>query len=87
MWKLNDKSDAEEMKRALLSMKGQVACLLEIEVGINVSTHQSAYDVVFIGSFADDQALLEFESDEFHKGVGNTISKLRDHRVVIEYAC
>ena len=87
MWQLKNGNDAEEMKKALLSMKGNVNSLAEIEVGVNVSSHQSAYDIVFIGTFADKDALLEFESDEFHKSVGIVVSKLRDNRVVVEYEC
>jgi len=87
MWRLKNGSDAEEMKEALLSMKGNVSSLLDIEVGVNISSHKSAYDIVFIGTFADKGALLEFESDEFHKSVGGLVSKLRADRVVVEYEC
>ncbi|MBV1920580.1 MAG: Dabb family protein [Pseudomonadales bacterium] len=87
MWQLKNGGDAEEMKEALLSMKGNVSSLSDIEVGINVSTHKSAYDIVFVGTFADKEALLEFESDEFHRSVGCLVSTLRGGRVVIEYEC
>ena len=87
MWRLKNGSDAEEMKEALLSMKGNVSSLLDIEVGVNISSHKSAYDIVFIGTFADKDALLEFESDQLHVSVGSIVSKLRDERVVVEYEC
>jgi len=85
MWRLKSVSDAEQMKKALLSMKGNVNSLSDIEVGINISTHKAAYDIVFIGTFSDKEALLEFESDGFHKTVGSLVSELRDHRVVVEF--
>lgn len=85
MWKLNRKEDASKMKEALLSMKGKVLSLQNIEVGINISQHNAAYDVVFIGTFLDSKALAEFEADEFHKKVGEIVSRLREHRVVVEY--
>ena len=87
MWRLKNKSDAEEMKEALLSMKGNVHSLSDIEVGVNISPHKSAYDIVFIGTFADKESLLKFESDEFHLSIGGLVSKLRDDRVVVEYEC
>ncbi len=87
MWRLKNESDAEEMKEALLSMKGNVSSLSDIEVGVNMSSHKSAFDIVFIGTFADKDALLEFEEDEFHISVGGLVSKLRDGRVVVEYEC
>ena len=87
MWQLKNKNDAEEMKDALLSMKSHVGSLIDIEVGVNISAHKSAYDIVFIGTFADKEALLEFELDSFHKTVGELVSKLKDKRVVVEYEC
>jgi len=87
MWQLKNGDDAEEMKEALLSMKDNVSSLSDIEVGVNISTHKSAYDFVFVGTFADKEALLEFELDEFHASVGRLVSTLRDSRVVVEYEC
>ena len=85
MWQLKSKDDAEEMKAALLSMKGNVKSLSEIEVGINISTHKSAYDIVFIGTFSDKDALAQFETDIEHKKVGELVATLREKRVVVEY--
>jgi len=87
MWQLKNKNDAEKMKDALLSMKAHVGALIDIEVGVNISAHKSAFDIVFIGTFADKEALLEFELDSFHKTVGELVSKLKDKRVVVEYEC
>lgn len=87
MWRLKNRIYAEEMRDALLSMRGKVKSLSDIEVGVNISSHNSAYDIVFIGTFADKAALLEFESDEFHKSVGSLVSELRDNRIVVEYEC
>ena len=85
MWQLKSKKDANEMKTALLSMKGKVKYLSEIEVGINISTHKSAYDIVFIGTFTSREALEKFEVDIEHKKVSALVTKLRKNRVVIDY--
>ena len=85
MWRLKDPSEAEHMKGALLSMQGNVPSLCAIEVGVNTSTHHSALDVVFIGSFEDASALAEFDKDRFHKSVGRLVGALKEERVVVEY--
>lgn len=85
MWRLKDKSDADRMKEALTSLKNNVPTLLDIEVGINISEHQSAYDIVFIGSFATKYDLDAFDKNKFHGKVGDLVRRIKDHRVVVEY--
>ncbi len=85
MWKLQNRQTAEEMKTALLSMKGNVPSLLDIEVGINFSASKSAYDIVFIGQFKDRAALHEFETDPFHKSVGERVDGLKENRHVVDF--
>ena len=85
MWRLKDKAEVARMKEALLSMKGQVPSLLSIEVGVNTSTHKSALDVVFIGTFSNAAALMEFETDSYHLTIGELVGKLTKERDVVEY--
>ncbi len=85
VWKLHKADDAEQMKEALLSMKGKVSSLYDIEVGVNISEHASAFDIVFIGTFEDEAALKAFDVDPVHKDVGNLVQGLRESRVVVEY--
>lgn len=85
MWRLNDKDEASKMKDALMSMKGKVASLKDVEVGINIAAHDSAFDIVFIATFEDDNALVEFESDPLHKMVGELVGELKNKRVFVDY--
>lgn len=85
MWRLKNKSDATEMNDALVSLKDNVSSFLDIEVGINTSEHQAAYDIVLIGSFATRSDLSAFDNDKAHGEVGDLVHKIKDHRVVIEY--
>lgn len=87
MWKLRDASQADEMKQKLLSMRNRVGALYDIEVGVNLSTHASAYDIVFVGTFLNQDAVREFEVDEYHKEVGEFVSSLRVDRKVVEFEC
>jgi len=85
MWRLQDSAEATNMKELLLTMDGQVSSLQSIEVGINTSSHKSAYDIVFIGTFLNKEAIMEFENDSFHKSVGVVVGSLKQERVVVEY--
>lgn len=85
VWKLHKAEDAERMKEALLSMKGEVPSLYDIEVGVNLSEHAEAFDIVFIGTFEDEAALRSFDGDPVHKDVGEQVRGLRESRVVVEY--
>jgi len=87
MWKLTDIALADDMRAKLLSMGGKVAGLVDIEVGINNTEHHSAYDIVFIGTFSDREALRHFECDEYHKQIGEFVSKVKLDRKVVEFEC
>ena len=87
MWKLKDKALASAMKDKLLSMSGNVSSLQDIEVGINESTHSSAFDIVFIGTFKGKAELEAFEKDDFHKQVGEFVNDVRVERKVVEFTC
>ncbi len=73
------------MKEALTNLKNNAPSLLEVEVGINISEHKDAYDIVFIGCFATRSDLNDFDKDEAHGKVGDLVRKIKEHRTVIEY--
>lgn len=88
MWRLKESEKEEKllaMKDALLSLYGRVPSLKAIEVGLNISCSHAAFDVVFIGSFADIEGLKSFELDPIHKEVAAFVSSMRDVRVVVDY--
>lgn len=68
-----------------MGMKGKIPSLLDIEVGVNTSSHEAAYDIVFIGSFASREDIAEFEQDQQHHEVGVLVNMFRKHRIVVEY--
>lgn len=87
MWMLTDIAYADDMREKLLSMRGRVAGLVDIEVGINNTEHHSAYDIVFIGTFSDREAICQFEADEYHKQIGEFVSQVKLDRKVVEFEC
>ncbi len=85
MWRLKNKEDSEKMKGALESMRGNVPSLLDFEVGINISESSSSFDIVFIATFEDKDALSEFRNDKFHMAVDEVVGKFREQRVVVDF--
>ena len=67
-FKLNDSSDAEKnaAKNILLSMKGKVPSLIDIEVGTDFLGSSRSYDVFLQVTLNDKASLEEYQSDSYH---------------------
>jgi len=78
-------SDLQTAKNALRSMAGSVPSLSDIEVGVNFSESDEAYDLVLAMTFKDVTSLRQFEQDPFHLSVKKTMIELKENRVVVDY--
>lgn len=67
-FKLKDNSPEQCQKAAdvLLSMKGNVGLLRDIEVGVDFLHSQRSYDVVLQVVLDDARALEEYQQDSYH---------------------
>ena len=67
-FKLKDNSPEQCQKAAdvLLSMKGNVELLRDIEVGVDFLHSQRSYDVVLQVVLDDARALEEYQQDSYH---------------------
>jgi hypothetical protein len=86
MWRLRDKQDATAMKQQLESLR-QLPSLLDLEIGINTSRSNAAFDIAFIGLFEDEAALRQFEQDDYHQKVSRWVSLRRESRHVVDFEC
>ena len=77
--------DIQKAATALRSMKGAIHALLDIEVGVNFSDSDVAYDLVLNMTFKDVTSLRQFEQDPFHLSVKKTMIELKEKRVVVDY--
>lgn len=68
-FKLNEGESAEKAKEVLLSMKGNVPLLRDIEVGIDELHSPRSYDVILTVLLDDMQALDDYQVDEYHVNV------------------
>ncbi|MVF14918.1 Dabb family protein [Ketobacter sp. MCCC 1A13808] len=85
MWRLKDKSQAHEMKEKLQSLEENVPSIHHLEVGINQSDSAKAFDIVFIATFENQDALHEFENDSFHQSISSWVSSAREIRHFVDF--
>jgi hypothetical protein len=76
-FKLKKGEGAEEAKRILLSMQGNVPTLRGIEVGIDELHSERSYDIILTVLLDDMDALRAYQLDEYH----NRVVKAHMHRV------
>lgn len=70
-FKLKDNSETECNKAAevLMSMKGNVDLIKDIEVGVDFLHSQRSYDVILQVVLDDAKALEDYQNDEYHCSV------------------
>lgn len=92
MWKLHEfaegRSKAENarlMKQWLEQLKDKIADVQYLEVGINFTASEDAYDVVLYGEFNDRQALEDYQVHPEHLQFKNKIQNIRRDKKVVDY--
>ena len=83
--KKRNNTDIQEVADKLISMKDEIPSLIDIEVGINFSESNEAYDVLMIATFKNIEALREYEQDSFHLTVKNFVEGQYENRAVVDY--
>ncbi len=66
LFKLKDPASAEETRDMLLSMKGVVEQIREIEVGIDYAHTERSFDVVLSVIVDDEDALRGYAEHPYH---------------------
>lgn len=89
-WKMADSADKEEramdIKTNLEALKGKIDVLVDIEVGLNFNTTESASDVVLVSTFKTKEDLEVYQDHPEHKAVGaNFVRPYVKERRVVDY--
>ncbi|WP_379129746.1 Dabb family protein [Paenibacillus sp. sgz500958] len=74
----NPEKDTSEVQAALLSMKGKIDILLDIQIEKNVRPEEGAYDVLFITKFASMEDLDAYLAHPAHLEVSKFIFSVLD---------
>ena len=68
-FKLKEGTDAEKTKEILLSMKGKVPEIKDIEVGVDFLHSERSYDIILQITLENEAALTDYQNDEYHCSV------------------
>lgn len=91
MWKLRGPSaeekrtQAEQVREALLGMFGKVPGMTQIEVGIGLVSGEQEADVVLSSTHDSWQALADYQKHPAHEPVKELIGSLRTERRVVDF--
>lgn len=86
--KLKDNSPAncEKVRELLLSMKGKVPTVREIEVGVDFLHSERSFDICLFVTLDSPAALEEYQRDPYHCDVVKTyIAKVREAAHAVDY--
>lgn len=75
----------QEVKEKLLSLKGRVPQLLEIEVGIDVVRSERSYDLALITTFESLDDMNAYQVDPYHVEVSSYIATVRQAAVAVDF--
>lgn len=65
-FKLKEGTDVEKTKEILLSMKGKVPQIKDIEVGVDFLHSERSYDIILQVTLENEAALTDYQNDEYH---------------------
>ena len=68
-FKLKEGTDVEKTKEILLSMKGKVPEIKDIEVGVDFLHSERSYDIILQITLENEAALIDYQNDEYHCSV------------------
>jgi hypothetical protein len=92
MWRLSafaegaDKAkNAARMKELLEALPAKIPEIGKLEVGIDISGSESAYDVVLCSEFESAGALERYQEHDDHLKAAEFIQKVREDRAAVDY--
>jgi quinol monooxygenase YgiN len=92
MWRLKPSAHglgraelAQRVKAMLEGLRGRIAGLLHLEVGIDSSGTEASADVVLYSEFVDQAALDAYQAHPEHQAAGQFIAEARLERRVVDY--
>lgn len=87
-FKLKDNSHEKKQEAAdrLLSMKGRVDLIKDIEVGIDFLGSERSYDIILQVTLENEEALEAYQNDEYHCSYVKTyMHEVRAASVAVDY--
>ena len=92
MWKIQGingqtkEETAQQIKRGLEDLNGQIEGLIKLEVGIDFLQTDSSYDVVLYSELTDKEALDFYQNHPLHvKAATEVVKPAATSRIVVDY--
>ena len=81
----NQESEIKKVNDALLSMKGKIGVLKDIQVEMNIRQGAASYDLVFFTKFDSLDDMDVYINDPVHQGVGKLIGNMIESQAAVCY--
>ncbi|WP_411682781.1 Dabb family protein [Clostridium thailandense] len=83
--KNRDIENIKKTQEVLLSMKGKIEVLLDIQAELNIRLSQTAYDIILITKFASMENMNAYLAHPVHLEVAKFIGNVLDAQVSVCY--
>ena len=87
---IRDDSNFQEhlnhLKKMLTDLKSHIPSLAKMEVGLNISARPTAYDIVLVSEFENEEALEQYRIHPKHVLVLDFIKKVVAEAKVVDYS-
>ena len=94
MWTVKDgsfgktkKENGLKLKEMLEALKEKIPFIKKLEVGMNFSSDEAAYDIVLYSEFENKADLDRYISHPDHQALKDFIVNIRDKRCFVDYEC
>jgi hypothetical protein len=81
----NRDSEIQKVNDALLSMKGKIGVLKDIQVETNIRQGPASYDLIFFTKFESLEDMDVYINDPIHQGVGKIIGNMIEMQAAVCY--
>lgn len=92
MWRFREGAEGKSrieharwMKERLEALRGVVPQIRELEVGVNETVSEAAYDAVLISAFDSPADLEAYKCHPAHVAVSEQCKRVRESRVAVDY--
>lgn len=82
----NSKENVDKTAEILMSMKGKVDLIRDIEVGVDFLHSERSYDIILQVTLDDEKALEDYQNDPYHCNVVKKhMHAVREASVAVDY--
>lgn len=85
LFKLFDPKKAAEVRERILSMKGKIPELLEIEVGVDVVRNERSYDVALVSKHESVDAMQRYQVHPEHLALKTYLDTVRERSICVDF--